>query len=436
MLVDDQDALKTWLTNYLEPICDADPAALSKYVMALLKKERPLGDLRASMGQQMEVFLQSETAQFIASLFDAIDSKDYLNSGSAPKRIKKEVLSGDEEAKVEPVTASEVKDEPASDEQGKSSPSAAIAADSTTPTRAKQQQEEEEDAHAAARVRGRSGRHYHSRKYASRRRSQSPLPPPDRPLGRRLGRRLGSPPGRPRYLSRSRSPPPPYGHRRSRRRSRSYSPMPLLRRRADASRGSTPTKDEAGVAATGGEGPPYLPSTVTVPKRPRCRDYDEKGFCMRGDQCKFDHGADAVVLEDSSTSSYSTPYTPAIPPGVPQAAPGAGDPYVPSGLPLPPLHVPPPGYQISAGYAVPVAAVPNPRKRPFNATVFNRIGAHPGSGFHRGQGGGDPSGDQRLRPPQLAVRNIPPHLNNIAHLNNHFARFGTLVNIQAWLPDG
>ena len=38
-------------------------------------------------------------------------------------------------------------------------------------------------------------------------------------------------------------------------------------------------------------------SAVTVPKRPRCRDYDEKGFCMRGDQCKFDHGSDAVVLE-------------------------------------------------------------------------------------------------------------------------------------------
>ena len=32
----------------------------------------------------------------------------------------------------------------------------------------------------------------------------------------------------------------------------------------------------------------------------RCRDYDEKGFCLRGDLCKFDHGSDAVVLEVSS----------------------------------------------------------------------------------------------------------------------------------------
>ena len=29
----------------------------------------------------------------------------------------------------------------------------------------------------------------------------------------------------------------------------------------------------------------------------RCRDYDEKGFCLKGDLCKFDHGTDAVVLE-------------------------------------------------------------------------------------------------------------------------------------------
>jgi hypothetical protein len=41
----------------------------------------------------------------------------------------------------------------------------------------------------------------------------------------------------------------------------------------------------------------YTPSAVSVSggKRPRCRDYDEKGFCLQGDQCKFDHGNDAVV---------------------------------------------------------------------------------------------------------------------------------------------
>ena len=66
------------------------------------------------------------------------------------------------------------------------------------------------------------------------------------------------------------------------------------------------------------------------------------------------------MLEDSST-----PYTPAFPPGVPQAAQSGADPYVPSGLPpLPPLHVPPPGYAVP-----PVLPVPNPRKRPFDGGI-------------------------------------------------------------------
>ena len=39
--------------------CDADPAALSKYVLALIKKDKPLEDLKESMAQQMDVFLQA-----------------------------------------------------------------------------------------------------------------------------------------------------------------------------------------------------------------------------------------------------------------------------------------------------------------------------------------------------------------------------------------
>ena len=31
---------------------------------------------------------------------------------------------------------------------------------------------------------------------------------------------------------------------------------------------------------------------------------------------------------------------------------------------------------------------------------------------------------------QVHVKNIPASLNTIAHLNNHFTRFGTLVNVQ------
>ena len=92
---------------------------------------------------------------------------------------------------------------------------------------------------------------------------------------------------------------------------------------------------------------------------------------MRGDQCKFDHGNDAVILEDSvgGVPAYN-PAAPSIAPSTldtsipPPSAihsvppPSITDPYVPAasviidpnvpppvaGEPMPPLHLPPPGF--------------------------------------------------------------------------------------------
>ena len=61
--------------------------------------------------------------------------------------------------------------------------------------------------------------------------------------------------------------------------------------------------------------PGYTP-TARDDRKVRCRDYDEKGFCMKGDQCKFDHGNDALVLEDANTAGI-VPYQPV---GVPPPA--------------------------------------------------------------------------------------------------------------------
>lgn len=75
----------------------------------------------------------------------------------------------------------------------------------------------------------------------------------------------------------------------------------------------------------------------------RCRDYDEKGYCMRGDLCPYDHGADPVVLEDvelSSMLNYNRP-----PPSVGAGAAPPGPPPVgpPPHLRGPPPSLPPPG---------------------------------------------------------------------------------------------
>lgn len=41
--------------------CDADPAALAKYVYALVKKDKTLEELRGGMVEQLDVFLQQGT---------------------------------------------------------------------------------------------------------------------------------------------------------------------------------------------------------------------------------------------------------------------------------------------------------------------------------------------------------------------------------------
>ena len=45
------------LLNFLSFSCDADPTALSKYVVALLKKEKPKAALKELCIDQLEVFL-------------------------------------------------------------------------------------------------------------------------------------------------------------------------------------------------------------------------------------------------------------------------------------------------------------------------------------------------------------------------------------------
>ena len=116
MLITEPEVLKVWLTTHLEPLCDADPAALAKYVLALIKKEKPEDELRESMVQQMDVFLQSETNSFIDMLFNIVETKEYLNPA-------KEVTERKENLTVKKVVVEE------------GSKDLTIEADSTTPIR-------------------------------------------------------------------------------------------------------------------------------------------------------------------------------------------------------------------------------------------------------------------------------------------------------------
>ena len=101
--------------TFLPPVlsCDADPAALSKYIVALLRKDKPRSSLRSLCVDQLEVFLAKgmpllcflkvlstilllfllllfcnptliscplplDTPEFVEQLFHSLDSESYL----------------------------------------------------------------------------------------------------------------------------------------------------------------------------------------------------------------------------------------------------------------------------------------------------------------------------------------------------------------------
>ncbi|XP_073396925.1 zinc finger CCCH domain-containing protein 27 isoform X1 [Physcomitrium patens] len=61
----------------------------------------------------------------------------------------------------------------------------------------------------------------------------------------------------------------------------------------------------------GGRGPPGVMNLGMGmgigPVRPRCLDFEERGFCLRGDLCPMDHGSHIVVEDVQSLSKFNLP---------------------------------------------------------------------------------------------------------------------------------
>ncbi|RXM93015.1 RNA-binding protein 27 [Acipenser ruthenus] len=96
MIIEDVEALKSWLSKLLQPICDADPSALANYVVALVKKDKPPKDLKALCADQLDVFLQKETTGFVDKLFEGLTTKNYLGNQDqlAKEAAKVEMKTG------------------------------------------------------------------------------------------------------------------------------------------------------------------------------------------------------------------------------------------------------------------------------------------------------------------------------------------------------
>ncbi|XP_075544862.1 RNA-binding protein 26-like isoform X3 [Dermacentor variabilis] len=663
MIIENADALKSWLTGCLEHMCDADPAALAKYVMALVKKDKSEKELKDICLDQLDVFLQKETKPFVDMLFETLSNKSYLQgkpyvpAGSAPAPLPGAVPSSPQQPpppQVPSVTlvqqssmapsvpppvllavpahkegagglgaaglapaplprvAAEASSLPTSTVLGGSKPTATTATaataaaipvaaatvvsvrkDEVPPTEEDKEQARSSHRKSKSRSRSpvggrsrnrsrederRSGRRFSDdrrRRTTERRRhdagnrhrgdtTRNRWAGDDR-AARSAGTRDRSHSGRrSRSPSRSRSRSP-----RSRNRSRDGGQRSEVRSSGthSSTTNSAPSEPRAPDTPHGdtdyrpGQPPPTASTTMSsdtgqssttfhAKASKRCRDYDERGYCMRGDYCPFDHGNDPLIVEDVSVLRFglsgpppppppnsALPPQPALPQGVPSlaqlqqvlppmvgssqeslpsaaaAAAAVAEPYNPEapgmerplrvgpppfwgpppvfhaaraphreliGVPTvppsqadlsqpppppppgrtvlgPPMGPPPPGLvpteeggTLSAAPPPPLPQGPPPPMRgpppppphhhhPHHpggsqgGPRYGRGGMHGSGGRGRmdyGRGGINNRAANHYDRCELEVRKVPRALNTITQLNNHFSRFGNIVNLQ------
>ncbi|MFH4977976.1 hypothetical protein AB6A40_004685 [Gnathostoma spinigerum] len=543
MILENAEALRLWLTKEMAPICDAEPAALAKYVLALLRKDKPEAELREFCIDQLDVFLTTKARPFVEKLFMVIKDRSYLpastmpigpqlmSSPSAPMKanVPTEEKKKDIDERRESREAEKAEERKKSHEKERSIelratldrdrdrdlrkvrgekepekrlvPAEASNAGSFIST---QQQKPQRKRISPPPVTVREERRDHSAQRFERRRSRSPHDRRQergtdrRPLAPSVGNRGGSRPGdrykndRPERLERvdrtertERTDRVERNDRldRSERTERKRSRSPHDRSRREKS------------------------SDPTERKKRRCRDYDEKGYCRKGEQCQYDHGPDPVVVDDIAlemmvgtgaakptapivpaiTANFSVPppgYTPLNPPppgvdnvyiantavnsniglsegynpeapalNAASAPPAIAAPSVDFSVPPPPLpaHIAGGPTWRAPTYTVPSASAsvlvhPTPavtyEQCPVPAPTVPVTVTQPSVMYGTGSRGRGRGGISRYSAPlslqqqssannrTLQVRKIPVGMNNIAKLNEHFAQFGVIVNMQ------
>ncbi|XP_066833246.1 RNA-binding protein 27 isoform X7 [Anser cygnoides] len=507
MIIENVEALKSWLARLLEPICDADPSALANYVVALVKKDKPEKELKAFCADQLDVFLQKETSGFVDKLFESLYTKSYLPS-LEPTKVEAKPASQEKEEVKEENFQEPVEEERDGRKKKHSSPQRSRADSSEQRTREKKRDD----------GKWRDYDRYYDRSDLYRDKSSW-----------RRGRSKSR--SKSRGLSRSRS--------RSRGRSKDRDSSRNVAEHRERSKFKSERNDVEGSYNPVSVSPSNsteqyssaqsIPSAVTViapahhlentteswsnyynnhsnpssfgrnpPPKRRCRDYDERGFCVLGDLCQFDHGNDPLVVDEVSLPSMIPfpPPPPGLPPPpgmllppmpgparsmrmpVPQAHPQAPPPVV-LPVPRPPLtqsslinnrdqpgtsavpslasvgaRLPPPLpqnllYTVSEPANIIIQTEP-PIPITNNSSNVTRVVLEPDSRKRSPSSMecpplkkpwlGKQANNNQNKPgflkknqytnTKLEVRKIPPELNNITQLNEHFSKFGTIVNIQ------
>lgn len=239
--------------------------------MALVKKDKPEEELKKSCLDQLEVFLQHNTSDFVNTFFKAVHDKSYLNPQPVvpdPAVHQKPHNTSSVPSDVSTV-ASAPTGNPADSDDLTTSDRRSNRRSSRSRSPARKQQQGTTSSRSTGDDHRRGGGRYDRKRDTDR----------DTTSSKSFSRR--------RSTTRSRSPSPLTLASRRRNRS-SRSPVPVSRKRSAS---KSPDGRDAGVKAV---------------RKERCRDFDERGFCMRGDQCPFvTSHSDPVVLDAEPFLSHN-----------------------------------------------------------------------------------------------------------------------------------
>lgn len=397
MQIKDPERFKTWLTAVLGPICEAEPAALAKYIFALLKRDRPINELQKFLLSQLEEFLNEETDGFTKLLVETLRNESYLNDDLIDIKGETAVTSSGEKSDTgeKPVDKLVITRD---DEKPRSRSRSLVRSRSprTKDVKFTRTKRYRRDDHTSDEDEERES----YRKYRYHGRSWSP-------------RRSKSP----KFKRRFRSP---------KNRSRSQSGSPIKKPKED-------------IFAE------FKKSEIIEKKTlGRCVDFDEKGYCMKGDLCVYDHGKDPVVLAtgngvlsfQNAGASFTNPLNPTFPVVPIQNVPVPVQPYPPTQNQR--MYYPSTegsywvrgtGEQKFTKQKRELVSVPTGE----NQNRFKR------KNFKKEDNNSNnnkkPKFDYRRLGPKISsnevqLKNVPENLNNITSLNNSFMKFGKITNIQ------
>ncbi|KAF8544958.1 hypothetical protein BDD12DRAFT_377500 [Trichophaea hybrida] len=286
MLFDEEDAslLKKWIVKRLEDISDADSDVLADYVLALLRHDQSKDEVKQLCIEQLDDFLREHTMQFVDDVFTALARKAFrsVNSTLTGGGLSVHIPTRQDTPPPMPSATS-------------ASPPGSVRRDRSAGHRSAKRsyfdrdEPDEDDRYKPLNGRDRKMPRRGAGRWGARGGQQPQLGMPVPTVPGQLPATLpfGMPPMPPVGTFPPWMPPP-----------NPNDPMAAFLAAQAAAAWGFPTGGSDG----------KLDGEKKIVKKvgERCKDYDEKGFCMKGDMCPYEHGIDHIVVpgQESKSEEY------------------------------------------------------------------------------------------------------------------------------------